>query len=128
MRVTLCKLVIDLGTTADGLPILHGLVNRMGRAKYPSPFPRTRLAVEIETDLDDGFGGGPLVVQLIDEDGAVLWKEEGEMRLPSPPSPGFRPLMAFDFDGVPEIPQPGSYRFDVLYRDEVIGWERIYFE
>ncbi|MCC6351500.1 MAG: hypothetical protein IT202_03220 [Fimbriimonadaceae bacterium] len=128
MRVTLCKLVIDLGTTADGLPILHGLVNRMGRASYPSPFPRTRLAVEIETDLDDSMGGGPLTVQLIDEDGMVLRKQEGEVRLPNAPNPGFRPLMGFDFDGSPEILQPGSYRFDVLYRGEVLGSERIYFE
>lgn len=119
---------MDLGTTVDGLPILHGLVNRMGRKRYPSPFPRTKLAVELETDFEDAPPGGNFAVQLIDQDGHVIWRNEGEFRIQPDMRPGFRPLMSFDFHGKPEIPAPGAYRFDVLYRDEVLGSERISFE
>jgi hypothetical protein len=127
MRLSLCKLVLDLGTNGDGLPVLWGLVNRMGRAKYPSPFPRCKLAVEIETDLDDANVEGPLTVQFIDQDGHVLWRQEGELRAPPGLQPGFRPLIAFDFDGEPEIPGPGDYRFDVLFHDDLLGSERVSF-
>lgn len=128
MRLSLCKLVLDLGTNADGLPVLWGLVNRMGRAEYPSPFPRTKLALEIETDIDDAGKEGALTVQFIDQDGRPLWRSDGRFHVPPGPSEGFRPLISFDFDGEPVVPVPGTYRFDVLFEGEVLGSERVVFE
>lgn len=128
MRLSLCKLVLDIGSNADGLPILWGLVNRMGRAEYPSPFPRSKLAVEIETDFDDAGKEGALAVLFIDEDGRPLWRSDGQFRVPPGPGAGFRPLISFDFEGIPTVPGPGTYRFDVLFEGEVLGSERVVFE
>ncbi|MBI5706575.1 MAG: hypothetical protein HZC36_06260 [Armatimonadetes bacterium] len=128
MRLSLCKLVLDLGTNGDGLPVIWGLVNRMGRAEYPSPFPRTKLAIEVETDIDDAGREGTLTAQLIDEDGRVLWKQDGLFKAAPMGVDGFRPLLAFDFEGYPVIPAKGTYRFDVLFEGEVLGSERVVFE
>lgn len=112
----------------DGTFVLDGIWSGITPSQYPCEMPPTEVAVEFEAEIDDLPGKTEWGMKFVDEDGRKLWEMEAEMVI-NPPEDGMpsRHWCSVEIQSHPTIPKAGIYRFDVLYKGNPIGGERIFF-
>ncbi len=129
MRATVCKLCQYAVEGHDGTYTLAGIYNRAGVSGFPAKVSALTLAIELEFEPAEGGRGYPIRFVLVDEDGQVVWSDDGEIETSSEAGPRTATFWILRrLDHQIEIPGPGFYRFDIFIGEEPIGETRFYIE
>jgi hypothetical protein len=93
MDVTFGHLCDYATVSQDGKLSVMGIFGQIYAPKVPVVHPQMFLAFELEFDYTEVGRDFTVEVQIVDEDGRVIWglKGGGKMQSPSPPKPGDRP-------------------------------------
>lgn len=113
------------GQLEGGAPLLVGIFRQIHVPVLPGPFAPFWLAIELEADPDE-VGEHQLELRLIDEDGRMLFREglASVFRRRDDLGPNYSYFAEQIFVREP-IERPGTYRFDLLWRDQALAQLRL---
>ena len=113
MDVTLAICCDAANVSREGKLNLLGIFNSIHAGAYPCTHPHLSFVLRVEARIGEE-GSHPIEIKLADEDGAEVFKVNGQLTLQGA-APG-RPMTAqtiIDLNNV-QLAQPGTYAFEIF--------------
>lgn len=113
MRIAVALLADEANISQEGKLNVLGVFDRIAAPEFPVAHPRMVFAFRVQAEYADAGRAFPVQVQLVDDEGGVMFEANGEINAPLV-SPGefSTANQVFTLVGV-GFPRPGTYRFVV---------------